>query len=72
MVVMAKARKQRSGAAKPIGPRGIMAQVKASPDFTEWFEGLLKHVRLPAPVAIEHALVAFAKAHGYDEPPPER
>lgn len=68
---MAKARKHRAGGKAP-GPRKVIAQLKASEEFGAWFDRMLVALRLPAPVVLEHALIAYAKAHGFDEPAPER
>ncbi len=52
--------------------RRVIASLKGSEGFEEWFTRLASFVRLPKSTLIEHALVAFASAEGFDEQPPER
>jgi hypothetical protein len=52
-------------------PKKIIAGLRGSDEFREWFDRLIKQLRLPASVALEHGLAALAKERGF-EPPPER
>ncbi len=50
----------------------VIVTVKGSDEFEDWFLRLAGFLRLPKSTLIEHALVAFASAEGFDEQPPER
>jgi hypothetical protein len=52
--------------------RVVVASFKGSAEFEAWFVRLSQFVRLPKTTLIEHALVAFASAEGFEEEPPER
>lgn len=67
-----KKRKISAGRPKATELKRPIASFKGTERFAGWFNGLMAHVRLPASVLIEHALVDFALKHGYNEPPPER
>jgi hypothetical protein len=52
--------------------RKVIASFKATDDFDVWFEKLVRYARLPKSTLIEHALIAYASAQGFDEVPPGR
>lgn len=53
-------------------PRKLIAGFKGYAEFAEWIERLAAHQRLPISVLIEHALIEYARTHGFDEQAPER
>jgi hypothetical protein len=52
------------------GERTTIASLKGGPDFQAWFNRFQKQLRLPAALLIDAALAEFAKAKGFEEPPP--
>jgi hypothetical protein len=52
--------------------RVTIVGLKGTPAFGAWVDGLCKHVRLPLPTMIEHAMIDYARAHGFEDEPPER
>jgi hypothetical protein len=80
MIQMAKKRKPGAGRKKgAMPPRVIVASLKASEEYRDWFEGLIEHCRstsgwpdLPAATIIERGLRCFAKEQGYEPEPPRR
>ena len=52
-------------------PKGkvTVAVIKGGPAFQAWFRRLQDHTRLPAALLLDAALVQFAKATDFEEPP---
>ena len=50
--------------------KATVAVIKGSPEFQSWFNRLRDQTRLPAALLLDAALVEYAKAKGFDEPPP--
>ena len=50
--------------------KATLAVLKGGPDFQAWFNRLRDQTRLPAALLLDAALVAYAKAIGFEEPPP--
>lgn len=70
---MAKKAASKPGpVAKGDPPTRVVASFKAGDKFEAWFHRLGKHMRMPVSTLIEHALICLAKAHDFDEEPPER
>lgn len=70
---MARQAAKKSGPAPGGEPhRRVIASFKGSDAFEAWMDRLMKHARLPVSTLLEHALIDYAKAHGFDEEPPER
>lgn len=66
-------KKKNSGGRPPVSkPKRPITSFRGSPEFQKWFDGLAKHVRLQRSTLIEHALVEYARNHGYDDPAPDR
>jgi hypothetical protein len=66
--------KRRRGVGRPTvpQPKRPFASIRGRPEFEAWFKGLSSHSRLSGSILIEHALIEYAKNHGYDVNPPER
>jgi hypothetical protein len=47
-----------------------IAVIKGGPEFQSWFKRFQELTRLPAALLLDQALVEFAKAKGFSEPPP--
>lgn len=74
--MMAKA-KGKKAAPKPEGPgaagsKKMIAGLKAGPEFEAWLHRFAKAQRDTLSALIEKALIAYAKAEGFNEEPPER
>jgi hypothetical protein len=46
-----------------------VAVIKGGPEFHAWFGCFQKQLRLPAALLLDAALVEFARAKGFEEPP---
>lgn len=46
--------------------------VRATSEWAEWLERLAKHCRTDIAKLIDASVAEYGKAHGFDEPPPER
>ena len=44
--------------------------LKGGPQFQTWFRRLQAQTRLPGALILDAALVEYARARGFDEPPP--
>jgi len=55
---------------RPTNEKAALAVLKGGPDFQAWFKRLQEHTRLPAALILDAALVEYARAKGFDEPPP--
>ena len=53
-------------------PRRTIASFKASQPFEEWFDALVRYLRIPASSAIEKGLILLAEREKFADPPPER
>jgi hypothetical protein len=63
--------KKRPGAAPaPAKPKTI--GVRASAEWADWIERLARHCRTDTAKLVDHAVAEYAKARGFDEPPPGR
>ena len=47
-----------------------VAVLKGGPEFQVWFNRLREQTRLPAALVLDAALVEFARAKGFEQPPP--
>ena len=47
-----------------------VAVLKGGPEFHAWFDRFREHLRLPAALLLDAALVEFARSKGFDQPPP--
>ena len=47
-----------------------LAVLKGGPEFQTWFRRLQMETRLPGALILDAALVEYARARGFDEPPP--
>lgn len=74
LLEMPQPKKRKSLGGRPKTPelKKPIASFRGTLKFAEWFNGLAAHMRLPASVLIEHALIEFAAKHGYKEPAPDR
>lgn len=52
--------------------RPVAAQFRGSPEFKEWMTALSSYNRASVSQTIEQALIHYARAIGFTEPPPER
>ena len=50
-------------------PKSTLAVLKGGPEFTSWFRRLQTLTRLPGALILDAALVEFARARGFDDPP---
>jgi hypothetical protein len=50
--------------------KATLAVLKGGPEYVTWFHRLRDQTRLPAALLLDAALVEFARAKGFDEPPP--
>jgi hypothetical protein len=50
-------------------PKTNVAVIKAGTEFQAWFHRFREHLRLPAALLLDLALVELAKAKGFEEPP---
>lgn len=64
----AKAKVVRPGA----GPRKTVLTIKGTDEWRSWLEGLADHLRTPTSTVVDHALVDYARARGYDREAPKR
>jgi hypothetical protein len=46
-----------------------VAVIKGGPEYVIWFKRLQDQTRLPAALLLDQALVEYARAKGYEEPP---
>jgi hypothetical protein len=69
---MARERKEHRAVMQRGTPRKPIASMRGTEEFSEWIQGLVEHVRMPISVVFEHALIQFAKAKGFRDPPPNR
>jgi hypothetical protein len=67
-----KKRKEAPPKAAGQGPRQVILSVRGSAEWRDWLNRLAKHNRVKSADAIDHALVMWARATGFLEPPPER
>lgn len=49
--------------------KATLAVLKGGPEFQAWFHRLRDQTRLPAALLLDAALVEFARAKGFEEPP---
>jgi hypothetical protein len=49
--------------------KATVAVVKGGPEFQAWFRRLQELTRLPAALLLDAALVEYARAKGFEEPP---
>jgi hypothetical protein len=58
----------------PVGmpPRPTAVTIKATPEWKSWVEGVAAHCRDTVSALFDKAVAEYAKAHGYDVPPPPR
>jgi hypothetical protein len=52
--------------------RRNVVSIRGTEAWRDWLMGLARHSRLAAADVIDQALVEYAKAHGYNDPPPLR
>jgi hypothetical protein len=52
--------------------RRNVVSIRGTEAWRDWLMGLARHRRLAAADVIDQALVEYARAHGYDVPPPLR
>jgi len=50
--------------------KATLAVLKGGPEFQAWFNRLRDQTRLPAALLLDASLVEYAKAKGFEEPPP--
>ena len=50
--------------------KATLAVLKGGPEFRAWFRRLQTQTRLPGALILDAALVEYARARGFDEPPP--
>ena len=55
---------------KPEPSKSTLAVLKGGPEFTSWFRRLQESTRLPGALILDAALVEFARAQGFEPPPP--
>ncbi len=80
MATMTRRRRPGAGAKKgDVPPKNVIAAFKGSPEFEEWFNGLVDHCakatgwpELPASNVIERALICLANQLSYEAKPPKR
>jgi len=53
-----------------IAEKATLAVLKGGPEFQAWFRRLQTQTRLPGALILDAALVEYARARGFDEPPP--
>jgi RecA-family ATPase len=53
-------------------PRKSAVSIKARPEWKEWLERVAKHCRDPVAQVIDKAVAEYAKANGFEDPPPPR
>lgn len=51
-------------------PKSTLAVLKGGPEFQAWFRRLQTQTRLPGALILDAALVEFARARGFEPPPP--
>jgi hypothetical protein len=49
--------------------KATVAVIKGGPEFLAWFNRLRDYTRLPAALLLDAALVEFAKAKDFEQPP---
>jgi hypothetical protein len=49
--------------------KSTVAVIKGGPEFHAWFDRFQKQLRLPAALLLDAALVEYAKAKSFEEPP---
>ena len=47
-----------------------LAVLKGGPEFQAWFRRLQTQSRLPGALILDAAVIEYARARGFDEPPP--
>jgi hypothetical protein len=62
--------KKKAAQSRSSGPRTI--GVRATGEWAEWLERAAKHCRTDLAKFIDAATTEYAKARGFDEPPPPR
>lgn len=50
--------------------KATLAVLKGGPEFQAWFRRLQAQARLPGALILDAALVEYARARGFDDPPP--
>ena len=55
---------------RPPNEKAAVAVLKGGTDFQAWFKRVQDQTRLPAALILDAALVEYARAKGFDEPPP--
>jgi hypothetical protein len=55
---------------RPPVAKATLAVLKGGPEFQTWFRRLQELTRLPAALLLDASLVEFARARGFEEPPP--
>lgn len=77
-MVGTRVRGSRMGKKKPKGAgdwaerKPFALQMRGSPDWKKWVEGLSKFDRSTVADVADRALAAYARTIGYPEPPPPR
>ena len=64
--------KKKKASPPETGPRQTVLNIKGRVAWKEWLDRLARHNRVTVSTAIDHALAMYAKATGFEEPPPER
>lgn len=76
VATMARPKKRKEASPGPKaegpGPRQMILSVRGTPEWRDWLNRLAEHNRVKTADAIDHALVAWARATGFIEPPPKR
>jgi hypothetical protein len=65
--------KKKAGRPKdPIGAKRNVIAMRGTEEWRDWLNELADASRLPATILIDHALMEFAKNHGFKKPMPKR
>ena len=65
-------KRKRAGRPAAVKPMKPFASIRGKPEFEAWFKKLGKFARHSNSSLIEHAVIEYAKNHGFPDPPPER
>lgn len=57
--------------AKP-APRRVVLQMKGTDEWKDWLDQLSEFLRMPTSTIVDHALIEYARAHGFEPAPPRR
>ena len=62
--------KKNADQPQPTGPKTI--GIRSGPEWAAWLERAVKHCRTDTAKFLDAAAAEYAKANGFEEPPPER